>query len=313
MLNLLTLLACNPVWAMEPLTADRLMRAFLATGQAAPEAARKARTEPDEKPAPKAKPYAMVGNTAIIPMNGPMFKVDSWIAAFWGLTSTPTVTRAVTEATMDPAVQSIVLWMDSPGGATAGLADLADAVKSAASQKPVIAQVDGMAASAAYWVASQATRIHAGRMDMVGSIGTRMMLYDYSALFAKEGIEAVAIDTGEFKSAGAMGTRITEAHKAEFQKMVDALFAEFKQAVVSGRRMNPAQLDKLADGRVFGASEALQLGLIDAITPLNQTLASLNAQTGDLKKSKTPGFRMNAETEQTQRAAVARMMLAQVL
>ena len=81
-------------------------------------------------------------------------------------------------------------------GGVLGIADLADAIFDARNHKPTVAQIDGIGASAAYHPATQASKIYAGRMDMVGSIGTRMHLYDFSVAFKKDGITPVVIDTG---------------------------------------------------------------------------------------------------------------------
>src|SRR5699024_4511213 len=127
------------------------------------------------------------------------------------------IRAAVQSAMADDAVDNIVLVIDSPGGSTAALSDLGDTIAWAREHKTIISQVDTMAASAAYYVAAQTSKIYAGRMDLVGSIGVRMTLYDYSKAFGDAGIKAIPIDTGEFKSAGEIGTEITEAQIAEFQ------------------------------------------------------------------------------------------------
>lgn len=109
---------------------------------------------------------------------------------------------------------------------------------------------------------------------MVGSIGTRIMLYDFSAMFEKQGIKAIPVDTGKFKSAGAMGTEITDEQKADFQRIVDAFQSDFRQVVSNGRQMNTAQLDAVADGRVWQVSEGIDLGLVDGVSTLSETINS---------------------------------------
>lgn len=219
-------------------------------------------------------PYQKEGAVALIRIRGVMEKLPSLFLSLFGGTSTALVRRAVEKAAADEEVEAIMLVIDSPGGSVDGLAELADAIYAARQTKPVTAQIDGMAASAGYYVASQASSIVAHRMDMVGSIGTLLLLYDYSKMFEEEGIEAVAIDTGEYKSAGVMGTEITDAQRADFQRIVDAYFADFKAMVRRGR--NVPQLDELADGRVFMAKEALKNGLIDGIQTFEQTLTDFS-------------------------------------
>jgi ClpP class serine protease len=157
-------------------------------------------------------PIRVDEGVAIIPLMGPMMRRAGPIAARYGIAGTDGVRLAIESAVADDDVDQILLRIDSPGGSVSGLDQLGDAISAA--KKPVTALVDGMAASAAYYVASQADRIVLGRNDLVGSIGTRMMLYDFSRQFENDGVEAVPIDTGKHKSAGALGTKITDEQRA---------------------------------------------------------------------------------------------------
>lgn len=215
--------------------------------------------------------YQKANGVAVIPIRGVMNRYFDW--GSW-MVSTARLTREVQAAHADKSVHAIVLQIDSPGGSVSGLPELGDAVRAAAQDKPVTAQVEGMAASAAYYTAANASRIVGGRTDMVGSIGTRIMLYDFSAMFEKQGIKAIPVDTGKFKSAGAMGTEITDEQKADFQRIVDAFQSDFRQVVSNGRQMNTAQLDAVADGRVWQVSEGIDLGLVDGVSTLSETINS---------------------------------------
>lgn len=218
------------------------------------------------------------GGVSVIPVQGPMVKSAGLIEEILGFTSTNQIREAVEEAAADESVNQIVLQIDSPGGSVGGLAELADAVFAARDQKPVIAQVDGQAASAAFQVASQASQINMGREDMVGSIGVRLMLFDLSEAFANEGIEAVPIDTGEFKSAGALGTEITERQREDFQRIVDQFMDGFTDAIMRGRGMSEEAVQEVSDGRLFIGQEAVSLGLADEIKTLRETLSELSQQ-----------------------------------
>ena len=216
-------------------------------------------------------------NVAIIPITGPMSKTPSFFQFLFGGGLGPTVEAklAVKAATMDNDIDKILLLIDSPGGSVEGLAELVDAVTAAAEQKEVIVQVEGMMASAALHVGSQATQIFANRMDMIGSIGARMMVFDTSEMFERDGIKVHAIDTGEHKSAGAPGTVVTPAHLTQFQGIVDAFFKDFTEGVSKGRNMTMANVLQLADGRMFMADEALANGLIDGIQTKEETLLQM--------------------------------------
>ncbi len=259
------------LWAIEPQTMRQVEAAVAAYG---PEALR----VPAGWSAPS--PMEVIDGVAVIGISGPMTKRSSLFTALFNASSTQAVQEAVEAAAADPQVKAILLDVDSPGGSVDGLAELVDAVWGVRGRKPIVAQVSGLGASAAYMVASQADAVYAGRMDLVGSIGTRLMLYDFSRLFANAGIEAVPIATGPYKTAGALGTEITADQRAYFQGIVDQYLADFLAAVSRGRKLAGPALEAVADGRVFLAETARQLGLVDGIQTKQQTLARLAAAPG---------------------------------
>lgn len=215
---------------------------------------------------PKRKRYQSAGGVAILSLRGPMMTgVPQEIEDWFGVTDTKRFARTVEMAAEDKEVNSICICVNSPGGSVEGLTTLADAVNYAAGMKNVVGTVNGMSASAAYYAISGANTIFANRMDLVGSIGTRLTVYDYSEAFADAGIKPVVIDTGEFKSMGEPGTPITDAQKDEFQRLVDGYFSDFRQVVQRGRGMSDAGFEQVSDGRLFFAEEARGLGLIDGI------------------------------------------------
>ena len=223
-------------------------------------------------------PLKMAGTTAVVSLIGPMVKDPGPIGRFFGLGSTADVEQAVRSAAADSTVETILIRVDSPGGSVDGLAELGDAVVEAANTKPVIAQVDGMAASAAYYAIAGATEIRAGRMDLIGSIGTYMVAYDFSAMFKADGVEAVVTTTGPLKAAGVMGTEITDAQRAEFQRIVDQFFGDFKAVVAMGRGLNGTQLKAVTTGAVWTTEDAISLGLVDSMATLRDTLGELQAK-----------------------------------
>ena len=220
-------------------------------------------------------PVHVDGGIAVIDIAGVMIRSAGFLASLFGFTGTNQIRLALESALVDPDVDGILLRIDSPGGSVAGLDRLIDAFEDPS--KPIVAQVDGMAASAAYFVASRADSIMAGRTDLVGSIGTRMVMFDFSKAFENEGIETVVIDTGEFKSAGTIGTEITEAQRADFQRIVDFYFDDFVMAVADGREMSTDAVREVADGRVFTPPEAISNGLIDGVATFEATLRNMQA------------------------------------
>jgi ClpP class serine protease len=194
-------------------------------------------------------------NLAIVDIEGSLTKRGSSMSNAGSLIRLRQEIRRLAD---DPDIAGIMLRIDSPGGTVAGTPDLAAAVAAAAKKKPVHAFVEDFTASAAYWVASQASRIVANdRTAMVGSIGTFVGLYDFSAAAGQDGIKAIVIKSGKFKGAG---------------------FAQ-------GRGLSVADVESLADGRVHVASDAVDRRLIDGIESFDAAMNALAAEAD--KKRKT--------------------------
>lgn len=212
------------------------------------------------------------GGVAVVPIRGSLMKQTSSLS---GGTSTVRARRQVRLAARDQEVAAILLLVDSPGGTVSGTGDLADDVAAANKQKPVVAFVEDLGASAAYWIASQARQVFANRTALVGSIGTFAVIEDLSSRAAALGIKVHVIRAGAFKGAGTPGTEITPSQLAEWQRVVDQSNAFFLEAVARGRRLPLGRVQELADGRVHLAADAQRLGLIDGVKTLDQIVAAL--------------------------------------
>lgn len=188
--------------------------------------------------------------------------------------NTVDVRRAVRLAARDPEVRGILLVVDSPGGTVAGTDELARDIRSAAALKPLRVHADDLLASAAVWISAAAERITASPTTEVGSVGTLLVVEDRSAQAEKEGVVVHVISTGAFKGAGVEGSAVTEEHLAFFRERVAALNEHFLQALREGRKLTGTRLEAVSDGRVHIADRAQQLGLIDAVKPLDEAVAS---------------------------------------
>lgn len=216
------------------------------------------------------EPAARQQEIAVLSISGPLMKHRS---SMGGGTSTVEARRELRALMRDPSVAAIVLQIDSPGGTVAGTMDLAQDIAAAAKQKPVIAYIEDLGASAAYWLASQATEVHANASALVGSIGTYGVVHDLSKAAEKAGVLVHVVRAGEFKGAGAPGTEITESQLAELQRTVNALNDHFLEGVAAGRRLTREQVTQLADGRVHVAAAAKSLQLIDAVSDFDAVLS----------------------------------------
>lgn len=223
--------------------------------------------------------------------------------------STIKIREAIRAAARETNIDGILLLFDSPGGSAAGTKELGDDVANAAAAKPVVGFIEDMAASAGFWGVVNATKIYANSSAaIVGSIGTFIGLYDLSGAAAQQGIKPVVIKTGELKAAGFPGTEISDAHKAMWQGLADAIQQEFTAAVKKARGLSKEQLATVLTARSFAASEALSLGLIDGIRTYDQAVAELNRMIGSKRKES----RMDAENK-TLEAVTATLLAKPVL
>lgn len=249
-----------------------------------------ARARSDDRGAPPVRmPYVMHGSTAEIHVNGVLMKSVPWIYEFFGIEAccTGDLSKAVARAAADPNVKAIALRIDSGGGQVAGVLEASDAIYAAAQEKKVSAFVEGMAASGAYWLASQATEISATEDAFVGSIGVYQVHEDLSAAADKAGVKVHVVKSGEHKGMGVPGAPISAEQLAGAQEEVDGLAAIFNRAVVRGRSPSgivAKDMKTLANGQVWLAKDAKDKGLVDRIEPAGAGFSRLLTEVDAMTK-----------------------------
>ncbi len=228
-------------------------------------------------PRPADQPnYTVQDGVAVIPVEGVLAKKMNLFTAISGGMSTQMLVDTVNEAMSDDAVHSLMLSIDSPGGEVDGTQQIADAL--AGATKPTAAWIDGMACSAALWIASQCDSIYAASdTATVGSMGVLIQHADYSKANEAQGKSVTHITTGKYKVAGNSAQPLSQDDRAYLQDRVDYLYTLFLSAVADGRGMDPQTLDDVAgDAQVFFAQQAIDNGLIDGIADQDQVVQMLN-------------------------------------
>ena len=227
------------------------------------------------RPLGNQKEYEVVDGNAIIPVEGVLSKRMSLLHDVSGGTSTEKMAMQFQAALEDPQVKRIVLHVDSPGGAVDGTKAFADQVFAARGQKPITAFVDGMAASAAYWIASAADRVYIkDTTAMVGSIGVVATHVDQSQADAKEGVTITEITAGKFKRADSQHAPLTEAGRTMIQDRVDSLYSIFVSDIARNRGVDASTvISDMADGRVFIGQDAVDRGLVDGVSTMGPIFA----------------------------------------
>ena len=169
------------------------------------------------------------------------------------------------KARLDEKVKAVVLRIDSGGGSMfASEVIRAEVLALKAAGKPVIASMSSVAASGGYWIASAANEIWAAPSTITGSIGVFGNFMTFENTMAKLGVYSDGVATTEM--AGLSVTRpLNEKMAQVIQLSVEDAYQRFLEVVAEARNMTPEQVDKIAQGRVWIASQALELGLIDKL------------------------------------------------
>lgn len=188
----------------------------------------------------------------------------AWVGASSGLVSYEGLTFQIQKAAKDPATKAIVLDMQSPGGEAVGAFECATVVRAVAKEKPIVAVVNGMAASAAYAIASACRAIVSIDTGISGSIGVVMMHADYSRAIDKAGITPTLIHAGAHKVDGNPYQPLPAGVKSDLQAEVDAFYEKFLETVAAGRgKRLTAKAARATEARCLIGRDALAAGLVD--------------------------------------------------
>jgi capsid assembly protease len=214
------------------------------------------------------------GSVAVIPVYGVIMHRPSMDLSGPGGTSCQILGRKIREAVDDPNVSAIVLDVDSPGGDTDGVDELAAEIYNARKQKKITAVSNCLMASAAYYLASQASEVVVSPSSMTGSIGVYCVHEDDSEMLSKLGVKLTLIKFGENKAEGNNAEPLTDAGRQHLQEMVDTFGAMFEKAVARGRGVSRDEVhSKFGQGRVFDAKQAVKLGIADRVATLDEVLS----------------------------------------
>ena len=167
----------------------------------------------------------------------------------------------------DDSVKAIILHINSPGGGAAASQEIYHEVLRVRQEKhkQVIASVESVGASGAYYIASACDKIYANDASVVGSIGVIMEWTNYGDLMRWAKLKSVVIHAGSLKDAGDPTHDMTPEEAAYFQSLVDNMYTQFIQDVAAGRHLDPAKVRTLATGQVWTGQQSLPLGLVDKI------------------------------------------------
>lgn len=204
----------------------------------------------------------IVNGVCVVPIVGPLVKSASKFETAAGFASYTALRDTLNTALATPGLTGILLHCDSPGGSFDGLPECVDAVAAAAQRVRVEALVDGMAASACFWLCSPAARITAAKSSQVGSIGAVLTHTSIARALKERGIDATVFSSPEGKASAHPFRTLDESSAKALQARVDECAIEFRDSVLTRR---PGIGKEGLNGHVFTAPRAQRLGLIDAV------------------------------------------------
>jgi signal peptide peptidase SppA len=197
----------------------------------------------------------------------------------------------------NPDVKAIVLNFDSPGGSVYHVDEFAAEIFDARGQKKIVAQIDPLCASAAYYLAGQADEIVITPSGEAGSIGVRMMHQDLSKALEMKGIKVTNITYGKYKVENNPFEPMSDEGMAFAQQRVNDYGDMFVKALARGREMKVSQVkEDFGEGRVFGAAEAKKRGMVDRVATLDETLSRLGASAESARVPMGAGAETNVAT-----------------
>jgi signal peptide peptidase SppA len=225
----------------------------------------------------------VTGGIAVVPVYGILTKRGGFFA-----TSTDGLSRMVETAAASPRIGAIVLDVDSPGGSVVGLPEFADAVYSVRGVKPVIGVANALAASAAYWSITSADQVVVTPSGDVGSVGVYSMHLDFSEALRKEGIAVSLVYAGKYKVEGNPFEPLDAEARAELQRRVDLVYAQFISALSRNRNIPRSVVrDTFGEGRIVPAASAVRLGMADQTDTLDSVLRRMRGRDSASDESAT--------------------------
>jgi signal peptide peptidase SppA len=216
--------------------------------------------------------YRVQNRVAMISMSGILVHRS----AFDAHTSEPLlgyddIGRMVDAAAADKSVDAIVLEINSPGGEVSGAFQTAEKINRAAQVKPIHAVSDGLAASAAYLLASASTSITVASTALTGSIGVVLKHVDVSRAIEAEGVRVTEIFAGRHKVDGSAFAPLPDDVRARLQAMIDDVYNQFTSAVARYRDMAESAV-RATEAETFLGAEAIAAGLADFVGTTDDVL-----------------------------------------
>jgi protease IV len=167
----------------------------------------------------------------------------------------------------DDSIKAIIIHVNSPGGGVAASEEIYREVKRIRDEKKkrIVASIETVGASGAYYVASATNKIYADKGSIVGSIGVIAQWVNYGELLRWAKLKDITMKAGEFKDTGNPAREMTPSEREYLQGVIDNMHTQFIQAVADGRHAKEQDIRSIANGKVWTGEQAFSMKLVDQI------------------------------------------------
>lgn len=247
---------------------------------------------------PGSRSNLVMGGVAVLPIAGVIMPKATMFTEISGGTSLDVFRSQLREAVASPEVGAILLDVDSPGGSAELVPETAAEIRASRGRKPITAIANTFAASAAYWLASQADELVVTPSGQIGSIGCYIAHTEYSKADEMAGITTTMIRQPERKARANDVEPLDEEARAAMQAMVDEVYGMFVNDVAKGRGTNAKDVrDNFGRGEMVMPGTAKAAGMVDRIATFEQTIQRLSSGGGVSRRASAEALEVHIDGE----------------
>lgn len=179
------------------------------------------------------------------------------------------------KAKKDSSIKGIVLRINSPGGSALASNLISNRLKEISKEKPVYISIGGMAASGGYYIAANGNKIFAEKESITGSIGVVSLIPNFNEMMKKIDVNVESVKKGEYSDLFSLTKNFTAEDEEKIYGSSVKVYNEFLDVVAQGRGLDRNYVHTIAQGKVWLGEEGKELGLVDEIGGLEDTISSL--------------------------------------
>ena len=180
--------------------------------------------------------------------------------------------KVIDDVRKNATVKAVVLRVNSPGGSVSASEKIRQALARLKAEKPLVASFGNYAASGGFWISAGCQKIYSDANTITGSIGVFSMIPEVSKVSKKVGVAVETVGSNKHSDMFSMMRPFDNKELEYMQASVEDIYESFVNLVADGRGLEPANVDAIAQGRVWMGSDALDISLVDEIGTLEDAI-----------------------------------------